>query len=80
VFPEIGDRLGPFDLAAIPTGAYAPQWFMAPQHIGPEEAVRIHQEVQAHRSIAIHCCTFFLTTGMGVWGKRGGGGMGKRGL
>ncbi len=40
-FREIGERYGPFDLAAIPTGAYGPRWFMAPQHIDPKEAVQV---------------------------------------
>ena len=60
-FAEIGARLGPFDLAAIPVGAYAPRWFMAPQHVDPGEAVRVHGDVRAARSIGIHCCTFNLT-------------------
>eukprot|EP00879_Flechtneria_rotunda_P018761 GHRR01019694.1.p1 GENE.GHRR01019694.1~~GHRR01019694.1.p1 ORF type:complete len:406 (+),score=109.99 GHRR01019694.1:100-1317(+) len=62
VFAEIGDRLGPFDLSAIPIGAYNPRNFMRPMHIGPEEAVTIHQEVRSKRSVGVHCCTFFLTT------------------
>ena len=41
-FKEIGDRLGPFDLAAIPIGAYEPRWFMKHHHICPEEAVMAH--------------------------------------
>lgn len=61
VFKEIGERLGPFDLAAIPTGAYSPRWFMKPQHVDPIEAVMIHQDVQSKRSIAIHCLCFPLT-------------------
>ena len=43
VFKEIGQKYGPFDLSAIPIGAYEPRWFMKPQHIGPAEAVQIHQ-------------------------------------
>lgn len=61
MFEEIGKRLGPFDLAAIPTGAYLPRWFMQPQHVDPEEAVRIHRDVRSRRSMAIHLGTFPLT-------------------
>ena len=32
-FKEIGEKIGPFDLAAIPTGAYSPRWYMQTQHI-----------------------------------------------
>lgn len=60
-FAEIGQRLGPFDLALIPIGAYEPRWFMAPYHMNPEEAVRVHQDVRAVRSVAIHWGTFILT-------------------
>lgn len=61
VFKEIGRRLGPFDLAAIPTGAYDPRWFMALQHTDAEEGLQVHRDVGARRSIAIHCATFCLT-------------------
>jgi N-acyl-phosphatidylethanolamine-hydrolysing phospholipase D len=72
LFKEIGARLGPFDLAALPTGAYAPRGFMAPQHVDPKEAVRVHKDVGARRSVAIHCCTFHLT--LGEFFMEGGGG------
>ncbi|XP_031794560.1 N-acyl-phosphatidylethanolamine-hydrolyzing phospholipase D isoform X2 [Sarcophilus harrisii] len=60
VFEEIGKRFGPFDLAAIPIGAYEPRWFMKHQHVDPEEAVRIHIDVQSKNSVAIHWGTFAL--------------------
>ncbi|KAI3431506.1 hypothetical protein D9Q98_004556 [Chlorella vulgaris] len=60
-FQEIGQRLGPFDLAIIPTGAYEPRWFMKPQHINVEEAVQVHRDVRSMRSVACHHATFSLT-------------------
>ena len=60
-FKEIGEKLGPFDLAAIPIGAYAPRWFMRPHHISPEEAVQVHLDVRSEKSVAIHWGTFILS-------------------
>ncbi len=60
-FRAIGARLGPFALALLPIGAYEPRWFMAPVHCTPDEAVRIHLEIGARRSVAMHFGTFQLT-------------------
>ena len=60
-FADIQKRFGRFDLAAIPIGAYEPRWFMKMQHINPAEAVQIHRDLHADRSIAIHWGTFVLT-------------------
>lgn len=57
---QIGDRLGPFDLAAIPIGAYEPRWFMKESHCNPAEAIEIHQAIRSRRSVAIHFDTFNL--------------------
>lgn len=60
-FHSISRRLGAPDLALMPIGAYAPRWFMAPQHCDPAEAVQIHRDLQARRSVAAHWGTFQLT-------------------
>jgi len=60
VFKQIGQLYGPFDLAAIPIGAYRPRDFMRNQHIDPEEAVKVHIDVKARKSLAIHWGTFAL--------------------
>ncbi|TWC64525.1 MBL fold metallo-hydrolase [Herbaspirillum sp. SJZ099] len=59
-FRDIGERFGGFDLALIPIGAYAPRWFMQNQHVDPAQAVLIHEDVRAKRSIGIHWGTFEL--------------------
>ncbi len=60
-FKAIGEQLGPVDLALIPIGAYSPRWFMKPQHVNPEEAVKIAQDVKAKKSIGMHWGTFQLS-------------------
>jgi N-acyl-phosphatidylethanolamine-hydrolysing phospholipase D len=52
---------GSFDIALIAVGAYAPRWFMKDQHIDPTEAVQIHLDLKAKRSIGVHWGTFELT-------------------
>jgi N-acyl-phosphatidylethanolamine-hydrolysing phospholipase D len=52
---------GGFDLALIPIGAYEPRWFMHPQHVDPAEAVRVHLDLGARRSIGIHWGAFELS-------------------
>ncbi|VDL22570.1 unnamed protein product, partial [Hymenolepis diminuta] len=61
VFKEIGHHLGPFDVAAIPIGAYEPRAVLRAQHVNPTEAVQIHKEIKAKYSIAIHWGTFPLS-------------------
>ncbi len=57
---EIGHRLGPFDLAIIPIGAYLPRWFMAPVHLSPPEALALQSDVQAAAALGVHFGTFRL--------------------
>ncbi len=61
LFKEIGQRLGPFDLSAIPIGAYEPRWFLRHHHMNPNEAVQVHLDVRSRKSVAIHWGTFILT-------------------
>ena len=51
-FPDIGARLGPFDMAFIPIGAYAPRWFMKIMHIDVPEAVQVRADLRAERGLA----------------------------
>ncbi len=60
VFKEIGARLGPFDLAAIPVGAYLPPVIMQASHTTPEDALQVFADVRAERMVPIHWGTFDL--------------------
>jgi len=59
-FKKIGQRFSPIEIALIPIGAYQPRWFMKPIHVNPEEAVLIHKDVNATRSIGMHFGSFPL--------------------
>ncbi len=54
-------RAGGFDLALLPIGAYAPRWFMAPQHVDVDEALQIHRDLGCQRSLGVHWGTFALS-------------------
>ncbi len=60
-FAEIGQRLGGIHAAMLPIGAYAPRWFMKPQHINPDEAVDAFAALGAKHLIAMHWGTFKLS-------------------
>jgi N-acyl-phosphatidylethanolamine-hydrolysing phospholipase D len=60
-FKEIGAKLGPFDLAAVPIGAYEPNAMMEASHMNPEEAVQAALDVQAGTAVAMHFGTFDLS-------------------
>ncbi|CAM4954865.1 unnamed protein product [Rotaria socialis] len=60
IFKQIGDKYGPFNLSAIPIGAYEPRWMMQAQHVSPDEAVQMHIDVQSQKSIGIHWGTWAM--------------------
>ena len=55
---DIGARLGPFDLALIPIGAYAPRWFMRIHHVDVPEAIQVRADLRADTAIGMHWGTF----------------------
>jgi L-ascorbate metabolism protein UlaG (beta-lactamase superfamily) len=59
-FRDIGERLGPFDLALIPIGAYAPRWFMESKHLDPAEAIQVRADLRAQHAIGIHWGTYAM--------------------
>jgi N-acyl-phosphatidylethanolamine-hydrolysing phospholipase D len=60
-FKEIGQRWPSIDLSLIPIGCYLPRAFMAPVHVEPQDAVRIHCDVNSKLSLGMHWKTFHLS-------------------
>jgi len=59
-FAEIGRRLGPFDLAALPIGGYSDFRHHHPNHLSPEEAVQAFEDLQGRLLVPMHWGTFEL--------------------
>jgi N-acyl-phosphatidylethanolamine-hydrolysing phospholipase D len=62
---HFAERQGPgqgggFDMALIAVGACLPRWFMSMQHVDLTEAVQVHLDLGAKRSIGVHWGTFSL--------------------
>lgn len=57
-FKEIGERLGPFDLTMIETGAYDKDWPSI--HMTPEQSLQAHIDLQGKVMLPIHNSTFDL--------------------
>jgi L-ascorbate metabolism protein UlaG (beta-lactamase superfamily) len=60
-FRQIGERFPDLDYALLPIGAYAPRWFMRPQHMSPEDAALAFRELHARTLVPIHWGTFHLS-------------------
>jgi N-acyl-phosphatidylethanolamine-hydrolysing phospholipase D len=60
-FQAIAKRMPRIDWGMMPIGAYDPDWFMRPQHINPEDAIRALQILGVSHMIAMHWGTFRLT-------------------
>ena len=60
-FAKISKALGPFDLAAVPIGAYEPVDMMKASHMNPEEAIQAALDLRADRALAMHYGTFDLS-------------------
>lgn len=62
-FREIGERLGPFDIAFMETGAYNPRWEYV--HMLPEQTLQAFLDLKARWLYPIHNGTFDLS--MHTW-------------
>lgn len=57
-FKDIGERLGPFDLAALPIGGYSAYASRHPNHLNPEEAIQAFEDVHGKLLVPMHWGTF----------------------
>jgi L-ascorbate metabolism protein UlaG (beta-lactamase superfamily) len=57
-FKTIGERLGPFDVTLLETGAYDAQWPYV--HMQPEETVQAHIDLRGRWMVPVHNGTFDL--------------------
>jgi L-ascorbate metabolism protein UlaG (beta-lactamase superfamily) len=61
IFRQVRGRFGQPRLANIPIGAYEPRWFMQPQHMNPDDAVKAFAILEPTQALGHHWGTFRLT-------------------
>lgn len=61
IFRDVREKYGAPRLATLPIGAYEPRWFMRPQHMNPEDAVKALVDLGADQALGHHWGTFHLT-------------------
>jgi N-acyl-phosphatidylethanolamine-hydrolysing phospholipase D len=57
---EIGRRLGPFDVTALPIGGYSSFAARHPNHVSPEEAIQLFEDLRGRLLVPMHWGTFEL--------------------
>lgn len=58
-FVNIGERFD-IDYCLMPIGSYDPSWFLANQHLNPEEAIQAFSETNARTMIPMHYGAYML--------------------
>ena len=60
-FRAIGRVFGGLDAACLPLGAYEPRWFMAAQHMSPEQSLATLHDLSATHFIGMHWGAYDLS-------------------
>jgi L-ascorbate metabolism protein UlaG (beta-lactamase superfamily) len=60
-FRAIGRVFGGIDVACLPLGAYEPRWFMAAQHMSPEQSLDAFHELDATHFVGMHWAAYDLS-------------------
>lgn len=61
LYRGIGAHSGPFDVAFLPIGSYAPRWHMRPQHVSPHDSVAIARDIGATKAVGMHWGTWIMS-------------------
>jgi L-ascorbate metabolism protein UlaG (beta-lactamase superfamily) len=63
-FQAIGKVFGGIDAACLPLGAYEPRWFMAAQHMSPEQSLSTLHDLGATHFVGMHWGAYDLSDEM----------------
>jgi L-ascorbate metabolism protein UlaG (beta-lactamase superfamily) len=60
-FADAKKLFSTIDIAILGVGAYKPEWFMHPNHISPQDAVKAFHDLGAKTFIPMHYGTFDIS-------------------